>query len=113
MDRTVGVIGLGIMGGAIARNLRERGWRVVGIDVDPERRAALAADGIEIVPDTGSLARQVPIILTSLPNPRAQQSVSAELAAAAVPRRIVVELSTFTVDDKLAFAVAMEAAGHV
>jgi L-threonate 2-dehydrogenase len=113
MDRTVGVIGLGIMGGAIARNLRERGWRVVGIDVDPERRAALAADGIEIVPDTGSLARQVPIILTSLPNPRALQSVSVELAAAAVPRRIVVELSTFTVDDKLAFAVAMEAAGHV
>jgi 3-hydroxyisobutyrate dehydrogenase-like beta-hydroxyacid dehydrogenase len=113
MDRTVGVIGLGIMGGAIARNLRERGWRVVGIDVDPERRAALAADGIEIVPDAGSIARQVPIILTSLPNPRALQSVSVELAAAAVPRRIVVELSTFTVDDKLAFAVAMEAAGHV
>jgi L-threonate 2-dehydrogenase len=29
MDRRVGVIGLGIMGGAIARNSRERGWRVV------------------------------------------------------------------------------------
>jgi 3-hydroxyacyl-CoA dehydrogenase len=25
-DRTVGIIGLGIMGGAIARNLIERGW---------------------------------------------------------------------------------------
>jgi 3-hydroxyisobutyrate dehydrogenase-like beta-hydroxyacid dehydrogenase len=26
MDKTVGIIGLGIMGGAISRNLRERGW---------------------------------------------------------------------------------------
>ena len=34
MDKTVGIIGLGIMGGAIARNLIERGWKVVGFDTD-------------------------------------------------------------------------------
>ena len=28
MDKTVGIVGLGIMGGAIARNLVDRGWRV-------------------------------------------------------------------------------------
>jgi L-threonate 2-dehydrogenase len=113
MDRAVGVIGLGIMGGAIARNLRERGWRVLGVDVDADRRSALAADGIEIAPDVGSLAREVPIILTSLPSPKALQSVAAEVAATGAPKRIVVELSTFTVDDKLAFAATMEAVGHV
>ena len=42
MDKTVGIIGLGIMGGAIARNLIERGWRVIGFDVNPERNAELA-----------------------------------------------------------------------
>jgi putative dehydrogenase len=26
MDKTVGIMGLGTMGGAISRNLRERGW---------------------------------------------------------------------------------------
>ena len=36
-DRTVGIIGLGIMGGAIARNLVERGWAVS--DSTPNRRA--------------------------------------------------------------------------
>jgi 3-hydroxyisobutyrate dehydrogenase-like beta-hydroxyacid dehydrogenase len=113
MDRAVGVVGLGIMGGAIARNLRERGWRVVGVDIDADRRTVLAADGVEIAPDVGSLAHEVPVILTSLPSPKALQSVAAELAAAAVPKRIVVELSTFAVDDKLAFATAMEVAGHV
>jgi 3-hydroxyisobutyrate dehydrogenase-like beta-hydroxyacid dehydrogenase len=113
MDKTVGIVGLGIMGGAIARNLRERGWRVVGVDIDADRRTVLAADGVEIAPDVGSLAHEVPVILTSLPSPKALQSVAAELAAAAVPKRIVVELSTFAVDDKLAFATAMEVAGHV
>lgn len=113
MDRAVGVIGLGIMGGAIARNLRERGWRVLGVDVDADRRTALAADGVEIAPDVGSLVHDVPVILTSLPSPKALQSVGAELAAAGAPKRIVAELSTFTVDDKLAFAATMEAAGHV
>jgi L-threonate 2-dehydrogenase len=113
MDRRVGVIGLGIMGGAIARNLRERGWRVVGLDIDAERRAALAADGIEIAADVRSLAREVPIILTSLPSTQALQSVAAELTASAERGRIVAELSTFALDDKLAFAAAMEAAGHV
>jgi len=113
MDRAVGVIGLGIMGGAIARNLRERGWRVLGVDVDADRRTALAAEGIEIAPDVGSLALDVPVILTSLPSSKALQSVATELAAVAAPKRIIVELSTFTVDDKLAFAATMEDAGHV
>jgi len=109
----IAFIGLGIMGGAIARNLRERGWRVVGVDIDADRRTTLAADGIEIAPDAGSLARDVPIVLTSLPSPKALQSVAAELVAAGPPKRIVLELSTFTIDDKLAFAAVMEAAGHV
>ena len=35
---TVGVIGLGIMGGAFARNLAAAGWRVVGYDISAARR---------------------------------------------------------------------------
>ena len=34
MDKTVGMIGLGIMGGAIARNLVERGWTVVACGLE-------------------------------------------------------------------------------
>ena len=39
---TVGVIGLGIMGGAFAQNLVAGGWRVIGYDIDPTRRRAMA-----------------------------------------------------------------------
>ena len=46
MDKTVGIVGLGIMGGAIARNLVERGWRVIGFDIDAARCAELAPAGV-------------------------------------------------------------------
>ncbi len=112
MDKTVGVIGLGIMGGAISRNLRQRGWRVIGVDVDARRRAELAADGIEIVPDVASAARSAQVLLLSLPSPSALKDVAAEIAAANVDRRIVVELSTFSIEDKLFLHRTMAAAGH-
>jgi 3-hydroxyisobutyrate dehydrogenase-like beta-hydroxyacid dehydrogenase len=112
MDKTVGVVGLGIMGGAISRNLLERGWRVIGVDVDAGRRAALAADGVEIAPNVGSLARAAPLLLLSLPSPAALRDVANEIAGAGVPRRIVAELSTFSVEDKISFQATMIAAGH-
>ncbi|RAI32369.1 NAD(P)-binding domain-containing protein, partial [Rhodoplanes serenus] len=41
----VGIVGLGIMGGAFAKNLVASGWRVTGYDIDPARRRALARAG--------------------------------------------------------------------
>ena len=42
---TVGVVGLGNMGGAYARHLATAGWRVIGVDPDAKRRRALAKAG--------------------------------------------------------------------
>ena len=52
----VGVVGLGIMGGAFAKNLVAAGWRVVGYDIDPARRRTMARAGVEIAPDVKTLA---------------------------------------------------------
>lgn len=112
MSKTIGIIGLGIMGGAISRNLLERGWRVIGADVDAGRRAELAADGVEISPNVASLARSAPVLLLSLPGPAALREVSTEIAASGAPRRIVAELSTLTIEDKVSFQATMIAAGH-
>ena len=43
--QTVGIVGLGIMGGAFARNLVASGFRVIGFDVDPAGGAPLARPG--------------------------------------------------------------------
>jgi L-threonate 2-dehydrogenase len=110
---TVGVIGLGIMGGSFARNLAESGWRVLGFDTDPARRRALAKAGVEIMPDAATLARSAPVIITSLPSPQALDAVVAEITGAKLPSRVVVEASTFTLEDKMRAERALKKAGHV
>jgi len=112
-SNTVGVVGLGIMGGAFARNLVGAGWRVVGYDIDANRRKELARAGVEIARDAKALAAEAPIVITSLPKPAALIATAKAIAAAGLPRRIVVEASTFTIDDKETVEKVLRAAGHV
>jgi putative dehydrogenase len=109
----VGIVGLGIMGGAFAKNLVADGWRVVGYDIDPARRRAMAKAGVEIAADAKNLALEVPTIITSLPKPSALEKTVAAIAAARVRPRVVVEASTFKIDDKLKADRALRNAGHV
>src|ERR1035437_10059737 len=103
MDRTVGIVGLGIMGGAIARNLVDRGWRVIGLHTDAARRAQPGLANVAIAGGVGQVARDAPIIMTSLPGPVAAEDVAQTIANSGQPRRIVVELSTLAIADKLRF----------
>ncbi len=109
----VGVVGLGIMGGAFAENIHAAGWRVIGYDIAPARRRALARIGVEIAADAGELARQAPTIILSLPKPGALAATAATIAKAKVPRRVVIEASTFKLEDKAAAEAALRKAGHV
>lgn len=43
--RTVGLIGVGLLGGAIAERLLGAGFRVVGYDIDAKRTEAFAEMG--------------------------------------------------------------------
>jgi len=113
MDKTVGIVGLGIMGSAIARNLVDRGWRVIGFDIDATKRAELAAAGVTIAADVGQVARDAPVIMTSLPSPAAVEDVAKAIAGSGQPPRIVVELSTLTIADKLRFEEILTKAGHI
>jgi 3-hydroxyisobutyrate dehydrogenase-like beta-hydroxyacid dehydrogenase len=113
MDKTVGIIGLGIMGGAIARNLVERGWHVIGFDTDAARCAELSTANVTIAADVGQVARNAPIIMTSLPSPAAVEQVARKIADSGQLPRIVVELSTLTIVDKLRFETILKKAGHI
>ena len=113
MSKTVGIIGLGIMGSAISRNLVERGWRVVGFDIDAARTAELAQAGVTIAGVVAEVVREVPIVMTSLPTPAAVIDVARAIAGSGQPPRIVVELSTLTIADKLRFETILSEAGHI
>ena len=112
MESTAGIIGLGIMGGAMARNLRAAGWRVLGYDPSEAATSTAAADGVEIRPDVAALVRGARVILTSLASPTALQATAAAIAAAGGDKRIIVEASTMTLDDKMRFAAPLQAVGH-
>jgi 3-hydroxyisobutyrate dehydrogenase-like beta-hydroxyacid dehydrogenase len=100
------------MGGAMARNLTEAGWQVLGIDTDSAKCAELARAGVAIQPDVASLAHAAPMILLSLPSPAAARSVAAAIAASGAPPRTVAEVSTLALADKLAVERVLREAGH-
>jgi 3-hydroxyisobutyrate dehydrogenase-like beta-hydroxyacid dehydrogenase len=108
----VGVIGLGIMGGAFAGNLAKAGWRVVGYDISAARRREALAEGVEIAANAAEVAAQVPVVLTSLPKPQALLEVAREIAAAKLKKKLLVEMSTFTISDKEKAQKILAKAGH-
>ena len=109
---TVGVIGMGIMGGAFARNLAADGWRVIGYDPSKQAAAAAKRAGVELAANAAEVARKAPIVLTSLPKPAALHAVARQLAGAKLPKRTLVEMSTFMIEDKEKARDALEKAGH-
>jgi L-threonate 2-dehydrogenase len=113
MARAVGVVGLGIMGGAFAENLVKAGWHVVGFDINPAVCRAKRRAGVDIAPDAKTLASKVPAIITSLPTPAALDVTVRAVIDARVSPRILVEASTFALDDKRRAERALSKAGHV
>jgi putative dehydrogenase len=106
----VGIVGLGIMGGAISANLVERGWRVIGCDIDEARRHEATGAGVTVVENVAQVAARSPIIMTSLP--AAARLVAQTIALESSPRTVL-ELSTLALDDKLAFKSLLDASNHV
>ena len=109
---TVGVIGLGIMGGAFAKNLVASGWRVIGYDTNPARRREATRAGVKVVGNAAEVASAVPIILTSLPNPQALADTVRKISAAKLKSKLLVEMSTFSISDKEKAARMLRKAGH-
>jgi 3-hydroxyisobutyrate dehydrogenase-like beta-hydroxyacid dehydrogenase len=96
----VGMVGLGIMGSAIARNIARSGATVRGYDVDRRRLDALRGDGGTPVASAAEAANGAEVVLTSLPSVAALDATVKSLLTA--PRRslVVAELSTLPIPDK-------------
>jgi 3-hydroxyisobutyrate dehydrogenase len=111
MGTVVGVVGLGIMGSAIARSLVSAGWQVYGFDTDPDRQSILIGSGIEGTGSAAELVGRADIIITSLPTAESAHVTMTEIAAAASPK-VVIEASTLPLEDKLEVKKILTTAGH-
>ena len=106
----VGVVGLGNIGGGLARNLVADGHEVTVTDLDAARADAI--EGAKAVPSVAEVASASEITLTSLPNPTVVQAVADEWASAAAPGSVLLELSTTLPDSNRAIAAQLTASGH-
>lgn len=78
----IGVIGLGLMGGALAERFRGAGRRVVGFDPRDECRQRLADVGGEPVGSPRAVFEVARTVVLSLPNSGAVREVVAEVGGA-------------------------------
>jgi len=109
---TVGMIGLGIMGGAFAKNLAAAGWRVIGYDISAKARKAAERAGVEIAGGAADVAAKAPTVLTSLPKPQALIETVRAISAAKLRPVVIVEMSTFAISDKVNAERLAAKAGH-
>jgi 3-hydroxyisobutyrate dehydrogenase-like beta-hydroxyacid dehydrogenase len=93
---SVGVIGLGIMGSAMAANLMRAGYRVVGFDVLEKRRRDHRRAGGEAVGSCREVGTKAGVVICSLPSSVALLQTADELVETARPH-IVIETSTLPI----------------
>ena len=111
--KRIAIIGLGIMGSAIARNLIAAGHSISGFDTDPGKMARLRSDGVIGCGSAAEAARGADLVLTSLPTVEALEATVANLVAAPQPDLVVAELSTMPIEVKQAAHDRLQAAGMI
>lgn len=113
MDKTIGVVGLGIMGSAYAKNLAAGGFDVVGYDIDETRFAALGNAPVIRAASPADVAAKADMLITSLPNPAALLAVvGGEEGIARAGRPVVVaDTCTLALADKETARATLESGG--
>lgn len=79
-DRTIGLIGVGLVGTALAERWQRAGWNVIGYDTDPAFAARLEAVGGTAATSAAAVVRSAPTIFLSLPTSKISQRVIDELS---------------------------------
>jgi 3-hydroxyisobutyrate dehydrogenase len=108
-EQRIGVVGIGNMGGRIARRIAAAGYTVTGFDADPQRAQTLGIAG------SGSIAElvgAVDVVMLSLPDSTVVEAVIEGpdgILAGARPGQIVVDLSTSSPSSTIRLAAALAA----
>lgn len=95
----IGFIGLGNMGGHMARNLASAGHEVTGFDV-----AGVSVAGVAQASSSAEAATGADVIITMLPNGQILRAVAAEVIPALSPEACFIDCSTVDVESARAVA---------
>jgi 3-hydroxyisobutyrate dehydrogenase len=112
--KTIGFIGLGVMGEPICRNLLQKsGARVIAFDLSAEPLQRLGADGAEIAGSVADVLRQGDLLFLCLPSAKHVRAVFEGDGILKNVRtgQIVVDLGTSSVSQTRGFAKQMAVKG--
>ena len=112
--KVVGVIGLGQMGGRMARVFHAAGWRVLAWDLYRPAVDAAERDGLVAAADPAAVARECSLVITSLPEIKALRAVvfgETGLVAGARSDLLIVDTSTLTPDQAREICAELAARG--
>lgn len=111
MSGEIGIVGLGVMGGATGRHLLAAGFEVHGFDVDPLRREEFAAMGGTVGDSAADVAVRVDTIVTWLPSPEALAETVEQVVNTARSGAVLIEMGTLALSAKQAARRRLAAAG--
>jgi 3-hydroxyisobutyrate dehydrogenase len=112
--KTVGFIGLGVMGEPICRNLvKKSGKRVLAFDLSPEPLARMRAEGADIAGSAADVIKQSDLLFLCLPSTKHVRAVFEGDGILKNIRsgQIVVDLGTSSVSQTRDFAGQLQAKG--
>lgn len=112
--KRIGIVGVGLLGSAVASRLLAGGFQVTGYDTRPEQLDALAAQGLRAAGSIAEAARGAEAVFTVLPSLESAEAViagSAGLAGTAAKGTVVIQMSTLSPELVKRLAQAVEAAG--
>ena len=114
MIKTIAFIGLGTMGQGMAGQLLKRGFAVRGLDADPHKTAALAADGATACSSVAQACEGADAVITMLPRDEHVRHVltgDGGVMDNAQPGTLVLEMSTIFPASSLQIGAALRKAG--
>ena len=100
MTDSIGFIGLGVLGSAMAGNLVNSGFTVIGYDTVAEKRAALEEGGGQSGTSPKDVADRSDVVILCLPTADALHAVADKLKDGGGEGQIILEVSTFAIADK-------------
>ena len=108
---TIAFLGLGHMGGPMAKNLVAAGHTVRGFDLVPAAQDAARAAGVTVIDTAEEAVTGADAVVTMLPNGGIVKAVYESVLPHAAPGTLFIDSSTISVDDARAVHALAEAAG--
>lgn len=116
MAESIGFIGLGVLGSAVAANFASGGLDVIGFDTSDAALEKVKALGVTPASSAAEIAATCKSVFTCLPNAEALEQVlhgTSGILSVENNQQTIIEMSTLSVKDKQAFESACIASARV